>query len=203
MILTNPVRKTFSALCLLAFTVGALSRLSAQTEGTVGNMAFPSAPLIQTAAPNRVYVGTVTRTGDAGKTAKGDILLSVTPAGEVTANLTMNGKVHAYFGRVSVRDHGPVASAHQTKERSGTLRALHAISTSPTDGSLVVATTELPLTITTTSAYGGATDRNGSSFVFTASRINLAAAASGLPVGVTPVSGGPVGIIVGTVPGGG
>ena len=187
----------------LVLSHGGLSCVSAQTTtSAASNLALPPASDIQTAAPNRVYVGTVTRTSVAGETSKGDILMSVTPAGEVTANLTINGKVHPYFGQVAVVDHGPATDGRKTKQRSGTLRALHVISNPSSGGSVVIATTELPLTITATNAYGGVTDRNGSPMVFTASRIGLALATGGQPILVSPVSGGTIGTITGTTPGG-
>lgn len=182
------MRKTrlLSAACLLTLSLGGLSRLPAQTIAFAN--ATGSSAAIQTAAPNRVYVGSVTRTTLSGKTVTGDFLMSLTPDGEATVHVTFNGRVHPFFGQVTVEAATPRMLSVPSKRRSGTLSGLRVLKFA-TGGNIVITdTAKLSLTVTASAAYGGGTEINGSTFVFTASRLGLALQSS-LPITV-PVSVG-------------
>ena len=155
---------------------------------------LPPPAVIQTDAPNRVYVGSLTRTSPSGKVATGDVILSVTPQGGVRANLTFNGQVHPYYGVVLPDKSSPKTGDNRTKRRAGTLAITRTVVHPTTPGVFGIITENLALTVTQTSAYGGTTSGKGV-VTFTARRfgaIVLFGTTGGItvPVGTTPASGG-------------
>ena len=161
--------------------------------------AKPQKPaVLDSAPPNRLYVGTVTRTGPSGQTTTGSLEMTVAPDGQVTANLTYNGKTHPYYGVVKPTPFSTNDASVTPRRRTGTFSTTYVFDATATN-TVVGLFQEASLTVTASKAYGGTVPgTEHSTLSFTANRLNL----GGVVFGTTPVSGSLRPLVPGTGNGG-